>query len=196
MKSRRPALFLDRDGTLIKEVNYLTTIDQLAMLDGSIEALRLAHAAGMATVLITNQSAVARGMLTETELQRIHHHLSRLIVEKGGVLDGVYYCPHHPEGSVAGYAAPCQCRKPQPGLLLAAARELGLNLSKSLMVGDSLKDVEAGRKAGCTSVLVETGYGARESALIENGENGGTVPDYVAPDILEAVRWFLTRREG
>ena len=189
----RPALFLDRDGTLVKEVNYLTRVDQLQMLDSSAEALRLAHAAGMATVLITNQSAVARGMLAEADLHVIHRRLSEMIVEQGGILDAVYYCPHHPEGSVPEYIASCQCRKPQPGLIRRAARELGLDLPGSLMVGDTLKDVEAGQRAGCTAVLVETGYGIHEAAQIEPG---GTVPDFIAPDLLAAVRWFLARRNG
>jgi len=193
MKTRRPALFLDRDGTLVKEVNYLTRVDELQMLDSSAEALRLAHAAGMATVLITNQSAVARGMLAEADLQVIHRRLSEMIVEQGGILDAVYYCPHHPEASVPEYIASCQCRKPQPGLILKAARELGLNLSESVMVGDTLKDVEAGKRAGCTAVLVETGYGASEAAKIQPG---GTLPDTIAPDLLGAVNWFLARRKG
>ena len=193
MKLRRPALFLDRDGTLIKEVNYLNRIDQIQILEGAIQALALARDAGLATVLVTNQSAIARGMLTESELQAIHSYLSQEIAQRGAQLEAVYYCPHHPEGSVPEYAVACGCRKPQPGLLLAAAEELGLDPARSLMVGDCLHDVEAGHRAGCCASLVMTGYGVREASL---SEIRNTYPDQISSDLLAAVRWFLDRRSG
>ena len=193
MKLRRPALFLDRDGTLIKEVNYLNRIDQVHILEGAVQALALARDAGLATVLITNQSAIARGMLTEPDLQAIHSDLSQEIAHRGAQLDAVYYCPHHPEGSVPEYAVRCRCRKPQPGLLLKAAEDLGLDPARSLMVGDCLHDVEAGHRAGCSASLVMTGYGVREASL---SEIRNTCPDQISSDLLAAVRWFLERRNG
>ncbi len=186
----RRAVFLDRDGTLIEEVNYLGRIDQVRLLDGSIEALQLARSAGLATVLITNQSAIGRAFLRESELEEIHAHLSALLESAGTRLDAIYFCPHHPEAVLDEYRRVCPCRKPNAGMLLRAAEDLAVELAGSLMVGDRFHDVEAGRRVGCRTVLVETGYGADEW---KGRQPADPQPDHVAPNLLEAVRWYLSK---
>ena len=184
----KPAVFLDRDGTLIEDARYLARADQIRLLDGSLEALRLARSAGLATVLVTNQSAIGRAWLSESELHEIHTHLSALLESGGARLDGIYFCPHHPEAVLDEYRRVCPCRKPNPGMLLQAAEDLELDLASSLMVGDRLRDVEAGRRAGCRTVLVETGYGSEEWRARRPTD---PQPDHIAPNLLQAVRWFL-----
>lgn len=180
------AILMDRDGTLIEEVNYLTRPEQVRLLPGAVQALRQAQDLGWRLAVVTNQSAVARGMLTEEGLAEVHRRLEDLLAEAGVNLDGIYYCPHLADAPVAAYRSDCDCRKPKPGLLLQAARELGLDLSRSVMVGDTGKDLAAGRAAGCLTVLVLTGYGRSELAQWE-----GPPPDHVAPDLADAVRWVV-----
>ncbi len=184
--SGRKAILMDRDGTLIEEVNYLTRPQQVRLLPGAAEALREARRHGWSLVVVTNQSAVARGMLTEAELAAVHRRLEELLADADIRLDGIYYCPHLGEAAVDAYRRDCDCRKPKPGLLQRAARELDLDLTRSVMIGDTAKDVAAGRAAGCRSVLVLTGYGGRELSGL-----AGPPPDYVAADLADAVHWVL-----
>lgn len=189
---KRRAVLLDRDGTLIEQVHYLSRIEQVRLIDGSVDALRLAAAAGLATVLVTNQSAVGRAMLSEVELQAVHAHLHQQLESAGVRLDGIYFCPHHRDAVLDAYRRECPCRKPNPGMLLQAAEDLDLELEGSLMVGDRFHDVEAGHRAGCRSALVETGYGADEW---RNRKPDDPAPDYLARDLLDAVEWFLKTTE-
>jgi len=184
----RKALFLDRDGTLIQEVNYLTDPRQIRLEECAAEALRLAREHQLVCILVTNQSAVARGMLSEEALLRIHLRLQGLLEASGTRLDAIYYCPHHPEGTRAEYRRECDCRKPAPGLFFRAAEDLDLNLAESLMVGDRLLDIEAGRRAGCRTALVRTGYGESELGTLSEAP---AQPDMVADDLLQCVQWFL-----
>jgi D-glycero-D-manno-heptose 1,7-bisphosphate phosphatase len=189
----RPALFLDRDGTLVEEVHHLSRPEQIRLLPGASRAVRLANRRGVPVVVVTNQSAVARGLLTEEELGAVHEVLRSALERDGARLDAIYYCPHHREAVIPDYAVDCDCRKPAPGLLLRAARDLGLNLSRGVMIGDRLLDIEAGRRAGCRGVLVRTGYGASEERSLTPSD---PQPDRVADDILEAVRWALRRLQS
>ena len=181
----RRAVFLDRDGVLIEDVHYLASSSQIEILPGVPESLRRLHDAGWALVVVTNQSAVARGLVTEEGLREIHLILEAQLRTRGASLDAIYYCPHHPEGAVAAFRVVCDCRKPEAGLLLRAAADLGIDLAASVMVGDAASDVEAGRRAGCRTVLL---WAARE---------GGSLPaarvtaDYVATDLADAARWIL-----
>lgn len=189
----RPALFLDRDGTLVEEVHHLSRPEQIRLLPGASRAVRLANRRAVPVVVVTNQSAVARGLLTEEELGAVHEVLRTALERDGARLDAIYYCPHHREAVIPAYAVDCDCRKPAPGLLLRAARDLGLNLSRGVMIGDRLLDIEAGRRAGCRGVLVRTGYGASEERSLTPSD---PQPDRVADDILEAVRWALRRLQS
>ena len=158
----RPAVFLDRDGTVIVEVDYLADPERVELYAGAASALRRLAEAGYALVLITNQSGVARGVLDEERLAEVHARLARELAAEGVALDGVYYCPHHPEHGGAAYAKDCDCRKPRPGMLLEAARDLELDLGRSWMVGDAARDLEAGWAVGARGLLVATGKGKRQ----------------------------------
>jgi D-glycero-D-manno-heptose 1,7-bisphosphate phosphatase len=149
------AIFLDRDDTLIEDPGYINSPDQVRLLDGVAEALTALKTLGYKLVVVTNQSAVARGIVTEKVLGEIHDRLKQLLAEKNAVLDGIYYCPFHPEGVVPKYRKESDCRKPNPGMLLKAATELDIDLHQSWCIGNSGRDVEAGRRAGCRTILID-----------------------------------------
>jgi D-glycero-D-manno-heptose 1,7-bisphosphate phosphatase len=155
----REAVFLDRDGTLIEEVHYLARPDQVRLIPGAAEAVRKLNQAGVLVVVVTNQAGVARGYFPESAISDVHVHLSHLLGEYGAHIDAYLYCPHHPTEGIGKYRVACDCRKPQPGLLLTAARELDIDLSRSWMIGDKPCDAEAGAAAGCRTILVRTGHG-------------------------------------
>jgi D,D-heptose 1,7-bisphosphate phosphatase len=179
-----PALFFDRDGTLSQEVGHLVDVEKLVLLERAPEAVRLARAAGFKAVLVTNQSAVARGLVAEGQVREAN----RRVGEACGGFDGVYYCPHHPSEGVEPYRRACDCRKPGPGMLLRARDELEIDLARSFLIGDSVADLEAARAAGCGSVLVLTGHG-REA--LGSPRAAGLAWDHVAEDVLAAVRWAV-----
>ncbi len=153
VKGRR-AVFLDRDGTMIEDVGYLNREADIVILPGVPEALRRLREAGFLLIVVTNQSAVARGWLTEERLQAIHRALNAALHRKGAGVDAFYYCPHLPQGKVERYAGPCACRKPAAGMLRQAAEDWGIALERSYAVGDSERDVEAGRRVGCHAILL------------------------------------------
>ena len=156
----RPAAFLDRDGTLIEEVNYLHRPDQVRLIPGVREALARLRAEGVALVVVTNQSGVARGYFTPDDVHAVHAHLEDLL---GMRFDGTYACFHHPHGEVAAWAGPCTCRKPAPGMLLRAAADHSLDVALSAMFGDKVSDLGAGRALGIPAFLVATGHGHAET---------------------------------
>ncbi|HET9292275.1 MAG TPA: HAD family hydrolase [Actinomycetes bacterium] len=155
----RPAVFLDRDGTLVEEVPYLHDPARVALL-GEVGALARLAAAGYALVVVTNQAGVARGLYDEAAVAAVHRRLAELLAAAGVRLDAVLHCPHHPEGTVPGYARRCRCRKPGPGMLEAAAARLGLDLAGSYMIGNHPTDVGAAVAAGVTPLYVTTGQAA------------------------------------
>ena len=163
----RPAVFLDRDGTVNVEVHYLSEPRQLELLPTVAETISTLNAQGIAVVVVTNQAGVARGYFPEHRLDEIHQRLKQILAEQNAKIDGVYYCPHHPTAGLGKYQKQCDCRKPMPGMLQQAARELNLDLSRSLMIGDRDSDLEAGANAGCLTALVRTGYGEVTSAAID-----------------------------
>jgi D-glycero-D-manno-heptose 1,7-bisphosphate phosphatase len=156
----RPAVFLDRDGTLVEEHPYLHQPELVALLPGVTVALSRLARAGFALVLVTNQAGVARGLYGEEAVERVHRRLRELLAAGGVALDGLYHCPHLPGGAVAAYARTCRCRKPAPGMLEAAARDLGLDLPASYLVGNNPVDAGAARAAGATPLFVTTGQAA------------------------------------
>jgi len=158
---KRRAVFLDRDGTIVRDVGYLKRTEDVCLLPGAPEALKSLKEAGFLLLVVTNQSAVARGWLTEPALLEIQREVERRLKAEGAGLDGFYYCPHLPEGTVEQYARKCDCRKPQPGMLLRAARDWNVDPERSYVVGDSGRDVEAGRRAGCSTILIGGGPSGR-----------------------------------
>lgn len=158
--SPRPAVFLDRDGTLIEEVNYLAHPEQVRLLPGAAEAVRELNALGVPVLVVTNQAGVARGYFPESRVVEVHARLDELLRAGGARIDAYYVCPHHPDAALEQYRIACACRKPAPGLLQQAEREWTLDLSASCIIGDKVSDLEAGARAGCPPILVRTGYGA------------------------------------
>jgi D-glycero-D-manno-heptose 1,7-bisphosphate phosphatase len=166
-------VFLDRDGVLIEDTGYPDDPQAIALLPGVGEGLRRLREAGWRLVVVSNQSGVARGKFTLERLAEVHERLRALLRAEGVELDGLYFCPHHPEGSERAFALSCNHRKPAAGMLLTAARDLGLDLRRSWMVGDKPLDLEAGARAGCRGILVGDGrYGGEPTArdLIEVAE--------------------------
>lgn len=190
----RPAIFFDRDGTLCRESGYINHPDRLELMPQTPGVLREVLARGWAAVVVTNQAGVARGYFPAHVLEQTHRRLERLLAAEGTRVDGIYACPHHPDLGGPGYRRECACRKPRPGLLLRAAEELGLDLSASFMVGDSFRDVGAGRAAGVRgTVLLRTGYGRGE--LLWKGSSSSVWPDFVADDLEQALAWIIRRSE-
>jgi D-glycero-D-manno-heptose 1,7-bisphosphate phosphatase len=187
---RRPAAFLDRDGTLIEEVDYLTRVEQLRVLPGVPEALVALQRAGYVRVLVSNQSGVARGLLDEPQLERIHAELLARLRAAGADLELILYCPHLPGALIAAYDRTCDCRKPEPGLLLEAARRLPIDLARSIAFGDSLRDLDAAARVGARGVLVRTGKGEAELARA-----GARVLEHHA-DLAAAVSAVLAPATG
>lgn len=187
----RRAIIMDRDGTVCDEVGYVNHVDRIRLLPRSAAAIRAANEAGFQTVVVTNQAGVARGYFAEALVDEVHDRVRELLAGAGARLDGIYYCPHHPDVGAPPYRQACACRKPLPGMLLRARDEMGIDLASSYMVGDSVKDLEAGLRAGTTNVLVLTGYGRGE--LAHQSHAWRVKPDHVADDLQDAVSWILER---
>ena len=184
------ALFLDRDGVVVEEVEYLRRVEDLRLLPGAAAAIRRMNQGGVPVILVTNQSGVARGLLNEDRLGEIHAALTGMLAAEGARLDGLYYCPHHPTAGAGDYTMDCDCRKPKPGMLLRAAREFEFELRLSALIGDTAGDIAAARAAGCAAaILVLTGHGAGQSA--QPGQTGQ--PDHTAADIAAALDWLAGR---
>ena len=175
------AIFLDKDGTLVENVPYNVNPVLIELTWQAGQGLQLLKQLGYALFVITNQPGVAKGLFTEGALGPVEHRLGERLAQYGVSLDGFYYCPHSPDGVVSRYAIPCTCRKPMPGMLLRAAREHGIDLAQSWMIGDILHDVEAGRRAGCRTVLIDNGN-ETEWKL-----NALRTPHLTAPDLHAAA---------
>lgn len=177
---RHKALFLDRDGTLVVARHYPRGPEELELFAGVGAALRPFQEAGFCLVMVTNQSGLAHGYFDEDALTRMHDHLRAELGRDDVQLDGVYRCPHHPDGVVKELAVTCDCRKPRPGMIRQAARDLNIDPSRSWFVGDILDDIEAGHQAGCRTILVDLGTESEPSSPIRQ-------PDYVGRDTLHAL---------
>ena len=187
----RPAVFLDRDGTINEQMGYVNHLSRFQLLPGVARAIRSLNEAGLPVVVVTNQSGLARGYFPESLLEAVHAEMYRLLAQEGARLDGLYVCPHHPEAKEERFRLDCDCRKPRTGLLERAAAELGLDLGRSYMVGDRWSDLRCGAAVGATTVLVLTGYGRGDAAYVGPGQT--VPPDHVAEDLEAAARWILDR---
>jgi D-glycero-D-manno-heptose 1,7-bisphosphate phosphatase len=185
-----PAVFLDRDGTVIEESGYLDRLERLVFYPFSVDAVRLLNRAGFAVVIVTNQAGIAKGIFKESFVAEAHRHIAEHLAAGGARIDGFYYCPHHPEASVEAYRKRCDCRKPQPGMFKQAGADLGIDLARSYVVGDRWHDLEAGRVVGTRTLLVRTGYGRTQEA----GGRPAWAPDAVVENLIEAVSWILRER--
>ena len=183
------AVFMDRDGTISEEVGYLNELDQLRLIPKSVEAIKLINESGLMAIVITNQSGVARGYFTEEMVHRVHEKMEELLDERDVHLDGIYHCPHHPEGVVESYRKTCNCRKPASGLLKKASKDHGIDLAASYIVGDKLIDIELAYKVGAKGILVLTGYGKDELEKINDVPE--IRPAYVADTLFNAAKWII-----
>lgn len=179
----RRAVFIDRDGTLVEEVHYLHRPEDVLVVKGVPAALKKLKRAGFLLFIITNQAGIGRGYYTEADMQRVHRYLLGALGKDGAAVDGVYFCPHHPDDR-------CNCRKPSPKFLFDAAAQFDIRLANSFMIGDRIGDLEAGRRAGTRSILVRTGYGEEELKMA-----GHNLPaDHIAKDFPAAVNWILKQK--
>jgi D-glycero-D-manno-heptose 1,7-bisphosphate phosphatase len=187
----RPAVFLDRDGTVNEQMGYINHISRFHLLPGVADAIRLLNQQEIPVVVVSNQSGLARGYFPQDLLREVHRKMKDLLAKQGAHLDGIYVCPHHPEAKKIQYRQECTCRKPKTGLLERAALDLQLDLARSFLVGDRWSDIECAVRAGCTPVLVLTGYGKGEYMYI--GPEREIQPEFVAENLPEAVRWIISR---
>jgi D-glycero-D-manno-heptose 1,7-bisphosphate phosphatase len=188
----KPAVFLDRDGTLIEEVGYLDRPERVELYPYAADAIRALNRAGLRIVVITNQSGIARGFFTEAVVQAVHDHIAQLLAAAGARIDAYYYCPHHPDGKVTEYARACDCRKPGAALVERAARELDVDPRRSFTVGDRWLDIGLARAVGARGVLVRTGYGRSE----ESNPPPGLAADAVVDNLVAAASWILENRNS
>ncbi|MGQ9499066.1 MAG: D-glycero-beta-D-manno-heptose 1,7-bisphosphate 7-phosphatase [Dissulfurimicrobium sp.] len=191
VKSLHKAVFLDRDGTINKEVGYLSRIEDLVIIDMAGKAIRLLNQHGYKVAVVTNQSGVARGLFGESDVCAIHEEISRRLLTEGAVIDRWYYCPHHPSEGLGTFKIECSCRKPLPGMLERARDELEVELSGSFVIGDSIRDMELAWNAGANAVLVLTGYGEETMGRLTKAQIAGIA--YIAADIFDACKWICSR---
>lgn len=187
MPSSGAAVFLDRDGTINREVDYLSRPDQLELLPGAAEGMRRLRGAGFRLVVVTNQAGVARGYFDEEAVHRVHARLQEMLQACGAAVDAFYYCPHRPDGQGV-YRRTCSCRKPATGLFERAAQDLGLDFARSFAIGDKVTDLLPGIQLGCRTVLVRTGYG---QSHLDTGALDGVAVDCVSDDLCDAAGWIL-----
>ena len=185
----KPAVFLDRDGTIIEEVGYIDSPDKVQLIAGADQAIKSFRNAGFKIIVVSNQSGVAHGYFDENTVLLINNRVAESFALNGAIIDAFYFCPHHPDIGDLDYRKDCECRKPKPGMLLQAVEEHEIDLSKSIMIGDKYTDVKAGKSLNLISILVLTGFGEEEYQKIRS--NGlQPEPDFVAQNIREAASFI------
>jgi len=178
------AVFLDRDGTIIEDTGYISECDKIKFLPGVSKAIRLLNENGFRVIVITNQAGVARGYFTEETVKEINDYVQKSLAKQEAFIDMIYYCPHHVEGIIKEDRKECYRRKPNPGMIVKPVGEFGIDLKNSFVIGDKISDIEAGHRAGCKTILLDS-----ESPL--NKEKESTmISNYVASDLHEAVKWL------
>ena len=188
------AVFLDRDGVLIEDVDLLTQSAQIRPLPGAAAAVQRLKAAGFLLIVVSNQTVVARGLSTEREVEEINREVARRLEEQGApALDAFYFCPHHPKATLPAYRKDCDCRKPRPGMLRQAAADLSVDLSKSFMVGDRITDVAAGAAAGCRTILIQTSKHAAPPIETSQPLDPSLRPDWTCANLTAAAEWILAQ---
>ena len=173
------AVFLDRDGTMAKDVNYCAHPEDFELFPNTAKAIKLLHEHGLKVIVVTNQSGIARGYFTEETLAQIHEKMNEELAKEGAWVDGIYYCPHHPDDN-------CDCRKPKPKLVLQAAKEHNIDLKRSFVVGDLEMDIGLGKAAGCRTILILPNPG--------DDDRKQMTPDYTTFDLYQAARWIVSQK--
>lgn len=186
---KRPAVFMDRDGTINEQMGYINHLDRFVLLPGVGDAIRLLNEAGLLAIIVSNQSGVARGYFPVDLVHQVHHKMTHLLKKEGATLDGIYFCPHYPDGKVTPYGVTCDCRKPGTGLIQKAEVAFDIDMENSWVIGDRCSDIKMAERAGLKSVLVKTGYGKGDLKYVFPGLS--FQPHHVADDLLDAVKWIL-----
>jgi D,D-heptose 1,7-bisphosphate phosphatase len=184
---KRPAVFLDRDGTINLDAGYIDRLERFELYPFAIDAMRLFRQAGYLVVVLTNQAGVAHGIYGEDVVATLAEHLAERARDGGARIDGHYYCPHSPDAAVEKYRTDCECRKPKPGMALRAADDLGIDLRRSVVIGDRWRDLAVAKAVGCRGILVKTGYGATEASRPPADLHA----DAVCDDLIGAAVWLL-----
>jgi D-glycero-D-manno-heptose 1,7-bisphosphate phosphatase len=186
---KKPAVFIDRDGTINEQMGYINHMSRFVIFPGVVEAVRLLNAHDFWVIVLTNQGGVARGYYPIELMHEIHAFLTRSLNNKGAIIDGIFYCPHHPAGIVPEYSMECDCRKPKTGLVHQALEAFDIDMSNSYVVGDRYVDIELASRSEIDGVLVKTGYGLGEIDYVLPQQP--IKPSHVAQDLLDAVKWIL-----
>ncbi len=184
MKKRnipKRAIFLDRDGVINQDKGYVYRRKDFEFEKNALKGLKLIDFNQYLVFIVCNQAGIAHGYYTKNDCKKLHQWLRKYLLKKGIKITKIYYCPHHPKGKIKRFSIKCSCRKPEPGMLLRAKKEYGINFKKSYLIGDKTSDILAGKRAGCKCILVKTGYGGKDKLF-------SVKPDYVAKDLLEAVK--------
>lgn len=186
---KRPAVFIDRDGTINEQMGYINHIKRFVILDGTAEAIRILNRNKFLAIIVSNQSGVARGYFPIELVNEVHEHMIDLLKKKNAFIDGIYFCPHYAGGSVKEYSIPCNCRKPDTGLISKASEHLSIDMSRSYVIGDRLSDIELSYRANLKGILVKTGYGLGDLKYL--APYSPFQPLHVAENLLHAVRWII-----
>jgi len=189
---KKPAIFLDRDGTINEEVGYLDSLNKLKIYPFSATAIKILKENGFFVIVITNQSGVARGFFDEELVIKVHSIIDDYLKRRGALIDAFYYCPHHPTEGREPYRRACSCRKPDIGMILQAAEDFPIDLARSYLVGDTLRDIETGKRAGLKTILLRTGFGKDDEASLDN--RSLLYPHFICDDLLAAVKIIIDTR--
>ena len=188
---KRPAVFLDRDGTLNEQMGYINHVRRFVLLANAAEAVRLFNRHGYLTLVVSNQAGVAKGYFPEELVHEVHDRMKGLLAEQGARIDGIFFCPHHPHAEVMDYRVACDCRKPRTGLLKRALEVFDVDMEHSFVIGDRCSDLEFAHRSNLPGILVRTGYGLGEIDYVLPKNPYG--PVHIADDLLDAARWILAR---
>jgi len=186
---KRPAVFMDRDGTVNEQMGYINHIRRFVLLPGSAEAIRLLNQHGILAIIVSNQSGVARGYFPIDLVHEVHDHMQQLLRQEGAFLDAILFCPHYPDGKVTAYSRACDCRKPRTGLIEQACGQFVIDMPNSYVIGDRCTDMELASRSGLKGILVKTGYGLGDLKYVL--PTSPHQPYHVAEDLLDAVRWIV-----
>lgn len=191
---KRPAVFIDRDGTINEQMGYINHLSRFVLLPGTAQAVSLLNRNRYLTIIVSNQSGVARGYFPIELVEQVHDHLKNLLEQESAHVDGIFYCPHHPMGTLPEYSIKCDCRKPSPGLVEKACRSFEIDMENSYVIGDRCSDIELAQRCGLKGILVTTGYGLGDIKYVL--PNKPFKPLSIKKDLLDAVRWVIERDGG
>lgn len=190
---KRPAVFIDRDGTINEQMGYVNHISRFVLLPGTAEGIRLLNRHQYLAIIVSNQSGVARGYFPMELIERVHAHMKNLLAKEGANIDGIFFCPHYPRGIVPEYSVECDCRKPRTGLVQRACEEFDIDMKNSYVIGDRCSDIELAERSNLQGIMVTTGYGLGDIEYVLPHKT--FKPRHIAKDLLHGVRWIIEREE-